>query len=172
MTEIEVKIRIPAVAVLAEKLVGLGATLVKPRASEENTLYDFPSGALRRRREALRVRVVGKKCFLTFKGQPQRSRRFKIREEQETEVRSAGTLRKILKSLGLQPSVRYHKFRTVYRLGRAKLCLDELSIGHFMEMEGKRSDIVKWAKALGYGSDAFIKSDYIELLAGGTAGTD
>ncbi len=169
MTEIEVKIRIPGVDALAEKLRALGATLVKARVSEDNALYDFPSGELRRRHEALRVRIVGKKCFLTFKGQPQRSRRFKVREEHETEVRSSGALLKILKSLGLRPAVRYHKFRTVYKLGHATICLDELTIGHFMEMEGKRSDIVKWARALGYGSGAFIKSDYIELLAEGAA---
>lgn len=165
MTEVEIKIRIPGVDVIAAKLRELGATQVKARAGEENSLYDFPSGDLRRRGEALRIRIVGKKCFLTFKGQPQRSRRFKVREEYETEVRSASALRKILRSLGLRTAVRYDKVRTVYRLGHVTVCLDELSIGHFMELEGKRSDIVKSARALGYGSEAFIKSDYLELLA-------
>jgi predicted adenylyl cyclase CyaB len=172
MTEVEVKIRIAGVEAAAEKLRGLGAVLVRPRAAEENVLYDFRDGALRRRREALRLRTTGKKCLLTFKGQPQPSRRFKVREEFETEVRSAGTLRKILHALGLRTAVRYRKFRAVYRLGHVLVCLDELSIGSFLELEGKRSDIVRTARALGYGSGDFIKSDYLELLAAAAAKRD
>jgi adenylate cyclase class 2 len=165
MTEVEIKIRIPGVAPVAAKLRELRAVEVKPRHREDNILYDFPSGDLRRRQEALRVRAVGKKCFLTFKGQPQPSRRFKVREEHQTEVRSAAELRKILKSLGLRTAARYGKFRTVFRLGRLTVCLDELSIGTFMELEGKRSEIVKAARALGYGPADFIRTSYLGLLA-------
>jgi len=165
VTEVEIKIRIPGVDATAAKLRELGAVPVKPRHAEDNILYDFPSGDLRRRREALRVRVVGKKCFLTFKGQPQRSRRFKVREEHQTEVRSAAALGRILKSLGLRTAARYGKFRTVFRLGHLTVCLDELSCGAFLELEGKRSDIVKAARALGFGPADFIRADYLELLA-------
>ncbi|MBN2207124.1 MAG: class IV adenylate cyclase [Candidatus Aminicenantes bacterium] len=165
MTEVEIKVRIADAEALAAKLRELGAVPVHPRRREDNVLYDFSSGDLRRRQEALRVRVVGKKCFLTFKGQPQRSRRFKVRTEHESEVRSAAALRKILRSLGLRQTARYGKFRTVFRLGRLTICLDELTIGRFLELEGKRSDIVKVARALGYGPADFIRSSYLTLLA-------
>jgi adenylate cyclase class IV len=65
----------------------------------------------------------------------------------------------------MRTAARYGKFRTVYRLGRLTVCLDELAIGTFMELEGKRSDIVKAARVLGYGPADFIKSSYLELLA-------
>lgn len=165
MTEVEIKVRVADVEALTARLVALGALPAHPRRREDNVLYDFPSGDLGRRREALRVRTVGKKCYLTFKGQPQPSRRFKVRTEHETEVRSAAALRKILRSLGFRQTARYSKYRTVYRLDRLTVCLDELIIGRFLELEGKRSDIIKAARALGYGPADFIRSSYLALLA-------
>lgn len=118
MVEIEVKIRIIDIKNLGEKILQLGAKLEKERFYEENTLYDFPSKILYKKRQALRLRKMNKKSFLTFKGPPQKSRKFKIREEYETEVKNEKQLRKILKSLGFIPVFNYEKHRTVYRKKR------------------------------------------------------
>ena len=88
MVEIEVKIRVDDIRNLGEKILELGAKLEKERFYEENTLYDFPSKTLYKKRQALRLRRMNKKSFLTFKGPPQKSRKFKIREEYETEVKN------------------------------------------------------------------------------------
>ncbi len=164
MVEIEVKIRIIDIKNIGEKILELGAKLEKERFYEENTLYDFPSKILYKKRQALRLRKMNKKSFLTFKGPPQKSRRFKIREEYETEVRNDKQLKKILKSLGFVPVFNYEKHRTVYRKKSLKISLDETSIGNFIELEGKRGEIVKFANALGVSKREFIKLDYIQLI--------
>jgi len=164
MVEIEVKIRVNNLKNLGEKILELGAKLEKERFHEENTLYDFPSKMLYKKQHALRLRRMNKKFFLTFKGPPQKSRKFKIREEYETEVKNEKQFRKILKSLGLIPVFNYEKHRTIYRKKGLKISLDELSIGNFIELEGKREEIVKFANALGVSKKEFIKLDYIQLI--------
>ena len=164
MVEIEVKIRIDDIKTLREKILHLSAIPEKERFYEENTLYDFPSQALYKKRQALRLRKMNKKSFLTFKGPPQISRKFKIREEYETEVKNEKQLRRILKSLGLTPVFNYQKYRTIYRKKFLKISLDETSIGNFIELEGEREEIVKFAKALGASKKEFIKLDYVQLI--------
>jgi adenylate cyclase class 2 len=115
MLEIEVKVRVKDLGALRQALFQSGAELLKERYREENTLYDFPSRTLFQKRSALRVRRAGKKIFLAFKGTPQKSRRFKVREEFETEVKNEKQTHKILQSLGLAPVFSYQKFRTVFR---------------------------------------------------------
>ncbi|MEN6312240.1 MAG: class IV adenylate cyclase [Acidobacteriota bacterium] len=164
MTETEIKIRIRDVKAIREKLLARGAVLARDRILEDNVLYDFPSGALKSGRSALRLRKAGRRTTLTFKGSPQKSRSFKVREEFETVVGNAGQLRRILKALGLQPALSYRKHRTHFRKGRLAVCLDETSVGAFLELEGERHEIVRFARALGFDRADFIQTDYVELL--------
>ncbi len=164
MTEIEVKIRIAGPEKLKEKLAAIGAEPVKNRFLEENTLYDFSSHLLHSQNRALRLRTVNKKTYLTYKGPPLKSRRFKIREEFETEVKNQKQMKKILKKLGFIPTFSYHKHRTVYRIRKLKICLDETSIGNFLELEGEQSHIVRVANSLGFSKKEFIKKDYIQMI--------
>ena len=164
MLEIEVKVRVKDLEALREALLKSGAQLKKERSSEENTLYDFPAQTLCQKRSALRLRTAGKKTFLAFKGAPQKSRRFKVRDEFETEVKNEKQTQKILRSLGLSPVFSYQKFRAVYRKGRLKICLDETAAGCFCELEGEKNEIVKFAKTLGFSRADLIKLDYVQLL--------
>jgi adenylate cyclase class 2 len=164
MVEIEVKIKISDIEETVSKITQLGAHLHKERQFETNTLYDFPSRSLYQKKQALRIRKINKKTFLTFKGPPQKSRKFKVREEFETEVKNEKKLKQIMKSIGLVPSFKYEKFRSVYRQKKLKICLDETSIGNFLELEGERGEIVRAAKALGFSKKEFIKKDYVQLL--------
>ncbi len=164
MIEIEIKIRIKNILLTGKKILDQGAEIEKNRFLEENTLYDFPSRLFYQKMQALRLRKMNKKTFLAFKGAPQKSRKFKIREEYETEVKNEKQTKKILKSLGFVPVFHYKKHRTTYRKKRLKICLDETPVGNFIELEGQREDIVKFAKALGYTKKDFIKLDYVQLL--------
>jgi predicted adenylyl cyclase CyaB len=164
MLEIEVKVEAEDLAAVRAKLLGLGAVVLQERHLEENTLYDFRSGDLVRRKEALRLRKTGRRAELTFKGAPRRSRRFKIRSEFETEVRKSGQVRKILKALGLVPVFSYTKHRTLLKLDRVRLCLDETAKGNYMELEGERNRITALLKKLGIPARMMIKKDYVELL--------
>jgi adenylate cyclase class 2 len=164
MLEIEVKIKIEHLSNIEEKILEQGATLTKERHSHDDTFYDWPSLELKNKHFALRVRKINKKTFLTFKGPEQKSRKFKIREEYETEVKNEKHLRKILKSLGLQPVFQYSKSRTVFRRKKLTICLDETPVGHFLELEGQQNEIVRFAHELGFSKDHFIKLDYVQLI--------
>ena len=164
MLEIEVKIKIDDVDAVRNSLEKQGAVLFRDRHYESNTLYDFRDNLLYSKQNALRIREKNKKGFLTFKGAKQSSRKFKIREEYETEVKNVKQLRKIFQSLGLIPVFQYQKYRTVYRKKKLLICLDETAAGNFIELEGDQSDIVRFANALGFSKQDFIKDDYIGLL--------
>jgi predicted adenylyl cyclase CyaB len=164
MLEIEVKIKVENPESAGQMLKALGAEVDKGRHYEQNTLYDFVTRQLQGKGHALRLRKVDKKIFLTFKGTRQKSRKFKIREEYETEVKNEKQITNILKSLGLRPVFAYKKHRTVYRKKKLKICLDETSIGTFLELEGQRNDIVRFAQALQISKKDFIIKDYIQLI--------
>jgi len=164
MIEIEVKIKIYNIKDITEKISSRGTKLEKERYFEENTLYDFSSQNLYQCCQALRLRKINKKNYLTFKGSPLKSRKFKVREEYETEVKNEKQIKNILKSLGLIPMFKYDKYRTVYRKRDLKICIDETSIGNFLELEGDQNKISKFAKSLGFSKDKYIKQDYVQLI--------
>jgi len=167
MTEIEVKIRIGDAKGAREKILALGAVVVRDRHLEKNILYDFASGSLREGCRALRLRITGKRAALTFKGEPQKSRSFKVREEFETQVRDPRQARMILRALGLREAFSYEKRRTIFRKARLTITLDETAVGNFIELEGERHEIVRFAKALGFRRTDFITSGYVELFKKG-----
>ena len=79
MLEIEVKVKVEDLRPFRGELLALGAQLDKERRHEDNILYDFRPPRLIRNKQALRLRTVQKKTFLTFKGTPHPSRKFKVR---------------------------------------------------------------------------------------------
>jgi predicted adenylyl cyclase CyaB len=162
--EIEIKVPAPDLKAARERLAALGAVLVRERHREENTLYDRKDGELGSGRRALRLRIAGRKSFLTYKGAPQKSRKYKVREEFETEVKNVRQVRKILAGLGYRPVFQYEKHRTVLRIKTLKICLDETAAGMFLEFEGEREKIAKVSKQLGIPKKDWIKLDYIALL--------
>lgn len=164
MIEIEVKLKVSDIKEIRQKLLDIGCQIDKDFYREWNALYDFSDGRLEKSRQALRLRLIGKKAFLTFKGQPQKSRSFKIREEYESEIKNVRHFKKILKKLGLRPVFEYRKKRMLLRKDRVKICLDETEVGNYLELEGKRSDIVKLAKLLGFSRKDFIKLDYVQMI--------
>ena len=107
MLEIEVKIQIKNPKEMNRRIVEQGAQLFRKRYFEENTLYDFSDLTLTKKQQAFRLRKIKKKAYLTFKGSPQKSRQFKIREEYETEVNNANQISPPLFDLNDNP------FRTV-----------------------------------------------------------
>ena len=106
MLEIEVKIQIVDPLRVRKNLLQSGATLYKERHFEDNMIWDLPDKSLFQKKSALRLRISGKKAFLTFKGPQQKSRKFKVREEFETEVKNPQQTIKILQSLGYRMAFR------------------------------------------------------------------
>ncbi|MDD8025903.1 MAG: class IV adenylate cyclase [Acidobacteriota bacterium] len=164
MLEVEIKVRIDDPKAVRAKLLAMGAVLRRERHRENNVLLDYPDGRLKAGGSALRLRLSGRRASLTFKGPAQPSRRFKVREEFETEVRDLPQIRKILRALGLRPIFRYAKVRTDLRLNKVGLSLDETPLGFFLELEGERPAIARLAEKLGLPSRDWITKSYVRML--------
>ena len=165
--EIEVKLRLDDRADILKRLGRLRAELVNDRVHETNTLYDMADGSLAANGQLVRIRIeqpagrekrgrqkklrgeTGRaRALLTHKGPPEGSaaggkadgNRYKIREEQESEIENPEEMAKVFKAMGLLPWFRYEKYRSTYRLpgiSGVKVELDETSIGDFLELEGQ-----------------------------------
>ncbi|MCP5112157.1 MAG: class IV adenylate cyclase, partial [bacterium] len=101
--EVEIKLRASGVGAARRLLRRVGFRVRRRRIFESNVLYDTGTGALRRKHQLLRVRQVGKRAILTFKGTPVTGKH-KDREELETELADAGTFGRILDRLGMEPT--------------------------------------------------------------------
>jgi adenylate cyclase class 2 len=162
--ETEIKIRIPSVTGIRTRLRTLGFRIHKRRVFESNVILDTPARDLGTRRELIRIRRVGTKSIVTFKGPP-KAGPHKSREEIETQVGDPEVLEKIFASLGLRPAFRYEKIRTEYeRSGqRGIVTVDETPVGDFLEIEGPPKWIDSTARDLGFARSDYITSSYAEL---------
>jgi adenylate cyclase class 2 len=161
--EIEIKFRVYGLRHVEEQLKRLGFSCKTPRSNEMNTLYDFPSHALTRRGELLRLRRYGDQWKLTHKAKG-KTGRHKSRTETETMVENGGAVEAIFGSLGLKPIFRYEKFRSEWSDGAGDVVLDETPIGNFAEIEGTPKWIDATAKALGVRRSAYITENYASLF--------
>ncbi len=164
MTEIEIKLPVGDVKEARKKILSLKAKLTRERHAEENVLYDFEDHRLIGKKQAVRLRRTGARGLLTFKDTPQPARSFKVRREFETSVTSPAQTARILKLLGLKEVFSYSKHRTVFVKGRLKIALDETRVGNFIELEGERHEITRFAEALGFERADFIKTDYVTMI--------
>ena len=83
--EREIKLRFDSADEARVRVQAMGATPLRCRRLQEDSLLDTPDGYLRNRRAALRVRHECGHSLLTFKGPPQAGP-MKLREEHETPV--------------------------------------------------------------------------------------
>lgn len=161
--EQEVKFRLSSVDDRAAKLRVAGAEVTKARHFESNQLFDFSDSRIEKRGSALRLRRVGVDGWLTFKGPQHGSGKIKQRRELETPLADPEAMEEILAALGLEERFRYEKYRTVYRLSDALLCLDETPIGPFLEIEGPPEVIQAMVETLSLPLGEAIVSTYPRL---------
>lgn len=138
MKEIEVKIPDINKKEVEKILMKLGAKLIFEGEIKAH-YFDFKNNDLRKRKEVLRLRTVGKKAFLAYKGKPIKNEA-NIREELETEVSSFETIKKTLEGVGFHEWLRLKKKRTSYKFGKAMIEIDEMKgkysfIPTFIEIE-------------------------------------
>jgi len=117
--------------------------------------------------EALRLRKVGEKTFLTYKG-AKIEKLTKTREEYEVEVDNFNNAKKILEKLGFKEVVKVKKKRRYFRLKEYLVYLDEVQkLGSFVEIEKKANEydpkeLIEFLKALG--AEDIERRSYLELL--------
>lgn len=170
--EIEIKLRVTSLQAMKRRLKAAGFTQSSPRMHERNVLYDFPDRSLAKADCALRLRSAGARHWLTFKGNPSRSRKYKIREEIETTVGDARQVNGILHALRLHPVFAYEKHRTTFTANSARtrgkppsVALDETAAGDYVELEGPRKWIDRLSSRLGYREADYVTASYVSLLS-------
>ncbi len=162
--ETEVKIRIGDPGPVAARIRSAGFEVSVERLFEANTLYDTPDKRLKKEGTLLRLREVGAKNVITWKGKGTPGRH-KARPEIETTLGSAETLGRIFENLGFERSFRYEKFRTEFRKPNTDgvITLDETPIGNFLELEGQGEWIDVTARQLGFTEQQYILESYGRL---------
>jgi adenylate cyclase class 2 len=168
--ETEIKLLVGDRKQWGERLSQQGFKVSKARHLERNYLFDFPDLRLRSSRSLLRLRFADGEVWLTFKGPPLRTRRYKTRREIETRVEDGVLLREVLKSLGLKQVFIYEKYRTIFTQGGKagvhglpQAVYDETPIGNYLELEGPGKWIDEVAARLGYSHQDYITSSYLAL---------
>ncbi len=167
--EIEIKLRVKDAEEGRQRLEQGGFRLVEPRTLESNAVYDDPARRLRNSGMLLRLRTVGRRSVLTFKG-PSEGGRHKTRQEIEVDVSDAAALARILDRLGFQVAFRYEKYRSEFEEGEGRAMLDETPAGVFLELEGPGPWIDRMAHRLGYQESDYLTASYAQLHALSPAG--
>lgn len=162
--ETEVKIRIGDAAEVIERIREAGFEISVERLFEANSVYDKPDKELKSAGMLLRLREVGGKSVITWKGQEQPGPH-KARPEIETTLGSADVLGQILEKLGYERSFRYEKYRTEFRQGGngGVITVDETPIGNFLELEGDGGWIDRTAGQLGFTEKQYVLESYGRL---------
>jgi predicted adenylyl cyclase CyaB len=118
----------------------------KPLEHEENTIYC--GGNLGFGLRALRLRRVNGEAILTLKERIPSKSPIKHQKENETRVKNADATDAILRGIGFTPALVYEKRRTRWDIGKAKVVIDELPYGLFMEIEASAKEILRVEKLI------------------------
>jgi predicted adenylyl cyclase CyaB len=169
MKEIEIKIIEIDRKRVEDNLATLGAA--KTFDDDVKTwFFDFQGNTITRARNLLRLRRIGNRTDLGFKKSVD-SQSAKVRNEYEVSISDFETMRMILESIGLIPTLRMEKHRTSYVLsGGVHVDIDKYSgdfshIPELMEIEGGDiSTIREHAKLLGFGPEDCKSWDTFDLI--------
>jgi adenylate cyclase class 2 len=162
--EREVKLRFDSADLARQRILSaaVGATPLRGRRLQEDSLLDTSDNQLYQRRSALRVRCENGKSILTFKGPVQPSA-VKLREEHETIVADGEVLLTILRELGWSVWFRYEKYREEFAAEDVVIAIDETPIGVFVEIEGSEEHIERTVTALGKTLQDYVTASYRSL---------
>ncbi len=164
--EVEIKLYVPDLDAVADKLLDIGGRQVIPRVHEYNIRYENEAGDLTQRGIVVRLR---KDTYvrLTYKEPPTTaptddglSHRF----EAEVEVDDFDTMELILNKLGYSPHLVYEKYRTTYVLDDVEVDLDEMPYGNFVELEGEPENIYTVMDKLGLNEAQRYQTNYVQLF--------
>jgi adenylate cyclase class 2 len=161
--EREVKLSFRSAEDARAAIVAAGASPLRARRLQEDSLFDTTDERLRRRGCALRVRTEAGRSLVTFKG-PVQPGTMKVREERETVVGDGETLAGIFEALGLAVWFRYQKYREEFAASELTIAIDETPVGTFVEIEGGEEAIVAMTRAIGRSPADFIVDSYYRLF--------
>jgi predicted adenylyl cyclase CyaB len=137
----------------------------RPIEFEENTIYG--GGRLNFGGCALRLRRINRteRAYLTFKRRLPGKSPIKHQEEHEVPIPDPDGMDSILSALEFRPALVYEKRRTRWKVGAAKVVIDELPFGLFMEIEASVKEIKRVEKLIGAEDLPAVSETYPTLTA-------
>jgi adenylate cyclase class 2 len=162
--DLERELKFPGIELerLKERLLELEAERAGPAAFEDNLILDH-DGELAAAGKILRLRTVGQRNWLTFKGPMRLEGALKVREEHEIGVEGTEQTLALFESLGYKAVTRYQKVREEWLLGGVTIALDHTPIGDFVEFEGDGAETV--ARRCGLDPAKAERRSYLRLYA-------
>jgi adenylate cyclase class 2 len=158
--ESELKLHVEDLDQLRERLRGSGAELLHGPLREVNLLFDSSDNVLATSGRALRLRTIGDRHLLTFKGVARYLGQIKQREEIEVELRDHDSMVGVLARLGFSRKLRYDKDRESWRLGAVMIALDHTPLGDFAEVDGPEAELDRVARLIGLDPCSAIRDSY------------
>lgn len=161
--EIEVKFLINDPKEIRSKLKHMGIDSIG-NIFERNHRYDDLHSSLLKNKRLLRLRS-DQKNILTFKKPVSvKNMDFKINEEIEVEVSDFDQMEKILNEIGFSRVQSYEKFRETFAFEDAKILIDNMPYGTFIEIEGTEESIRHYAHVFCLDWDKKITINYLEIF--------
>lgn len=185
--EVEVKVPIEDIELMAQKLVKSGAKELNSEV-QIDTYFDHPCRTFVKTDEAVRVRTrrpLNEQGLatshvpneLTYKG-PKLDEKTKTRVEYSVEIDDIDHLTSILESLGFKSIAKVVKKRTFFDLRDITISIDDVEdVGLFLElesiahqkdeMESAKKAIFKVLDELGFDVEQTIRDSYLEMYMAG-----
>jgi adenylate cyclase class 2 len=161
--EHEIKIPVPSLAAVRQRLRASVAVLRHGETFEENWVLDDVGRSIAAGGCLLRVRRWGAQSYLTYKGPARFAGGVKTREEIETTVGDPEIVLRALAALGFTPWRRYQKRREMWELAGVAVTLDTTPMGPFVELEGPPETIPAVAATLGLDPAHAVAGTYLHL---------
>jgi adenylate cyclase class 2 len=161
--EIEVKFFLKKRMAVRSQILKLGARSLG-RFFEKNIRFENENNSFGRKNSLLRLRQ-DQKTTLTFKSESaDTDRQFKIHKELEVEISDFGSMVQILECAGFHQAQMYEKWRETLVLNNTSFCLDTMPFGEFLEVEGTKSEIIKWTNKIGLQWGKRILLNYLTMF--------
>jgi len=163
--ELEIKIKLENPKQIREKILALGAKLLS-KHREFDIFYDTGKDGFRKSDQVRRLRKRDKSITLTYKGPREIDDGMHRRIEVETEVKDFEKMRTILKGWDHKEGEKSEKIRETFELDGVEILIDQVAfIGWWIELEGKKEQILAVAKKIGLDTSKSEKRHYGEIFA-------
>lgn len=135
------------------------------RFFETNVCYEDEKNNLTQKKSILRLRQ-DRKAWLTHKSPPtEANREVKTMNEIEVSVSDFESMDQILIAVGFHQAQVYEKWRETFILDNAKLCLDTMPFGDFLEIESAPERVKSLAATLGLSWKKRVLDNYLTIFA-------
>lgn len=167
--EIELRARISNPNKIEQKIINLGAKLIKNK--KQTDLYFGEIGLYKKIGYSflIRIRQEGDKIFMTYKGA--QAKRDGVWEEYEFVIDDRDKGIKMVEAMGLEKIIEINKKRKEYKIDNITICLDNITnLGYFIEIESQNDNDInkeklnKLMKQLDIDQKQIIHKGYVTIL--------